>query len=261
MSVDPLAGIQPGWSVYKFGLNNPIIFIDPEGKTEFYYNSKWIGSDGLNNNLVAKVSEVRLYKAIYKATKRGLFVDNQTINNGAENKNGMLIINKDVLRYSFEMLNLSLTKEGEKGEFGRTLIKEGENYTEVGEIQYKPGGTTNLPENGSVSIHSHPTGIRKNQKGENEYSKANEPSEKDKNAFLNFDTNIIVGLNGGIYYTKDEFGNTSIDKSERYPAINIFDRNTQFLGEVDKSEAENMLSGNRGKLGEKFEIKQKKNEK
>jgi RHS repeat-associated protein len=35
MSVDPQARIQPGWSPYKAFLDNPILFIDPEGETEY----------------------------------------------------------------------------------------------------------------------------------------------------------------------------------------------------------------------------------
>jgi hypothetical protein len=139
--------------------------------------------------------------------------------------------------------------------------QQGWSTYKFGEILCKQGDVTYLPESGSFLIHSHQDGIRKNQKDEAEYSKANEPSDKDKKACLNFDTNIIVGENGRIHYTKDEFGDKIIDKCKRYPAINIFNRNAKFLSEVGREEVENMLSNYRGKLGGKFERKLKQNEK
>jgi RHS repeat-associated protein len=35
LSLDPKAKAQAGWSPYKFGLNNPILFVDPDGQIEF----------------------------------------------------------------------------------------------------------------------------------------------------------------------------------------------------------------------------------
>ena len=34
LSVDPLAGLAPGWTPYRFGFNNPLFFIDPDGLFE-----------------------------------------------------------------------------------------------------------------------------------------------------------------------------------------------------------------------------------
>ncbi len=33
LSVDPMADKYPGWSPYNYTLNNPVIYVDPEGKT------------------------------------------------------------------------------------------------------------------------------------------------------------------------------------------------------------------------------------
>lgn len=37
-AVDPLASKYPGWTPYKFGNNNPLIFIDPNGETEYTFH-------------------------------------------------------------------------------------------------------------------------------------------------------------------------------------------------------------------------------
>ena len=38
LSVDPKLMLQPGWSTYKFGLDNPVVFVDPDGETEYQVN-------------------------------------------------------------------------------------------------------------------------------------------------------------------------------------------------------------------------------
>jgi RHS repeat-associated protein len=43
LSLDPKFGLQPGWSPYKFAYNNPLLFIDPDGNTE------WIIHKTVNN--------------------------------------------------------------------------------------------------------------------------------------------------------------------------------------------------------------------
>ncbi|MBK8488301.1 MAG: hypothetical protein IPL48_10990 [Bacteroidetes bacterium] len=262
-SIDPKFALQPGWSSYKFGLNNPIIFIDPEGETEFYFNGKWIGTDGVDNNLVAKVTDLKVKRAIIKSTKQGLNNETQSINKAAEFKNGMLLLNKDVLSYSNKMLKLSLTEKGQVGEFGNTMAKDGDNYTPTGEISYDEGGSTTIPLRGDVSLHSHPTRMFKTDAGIDYYSSASEPSmdepgrPQDESAFKNFETNIIVGKNGDVVKRKDpNTQRTYFDESGRYSAIIVFDKNTNKVGTIGGGEADKMIEGDRGSLGKKFDKKQ-----
>jgi RHS repeat-associated protein len=171
LSPDPKFALQPNWSPYKFGLNNPIIFVDPEGKTEFYSNGKWIGTDGVDNNLVAKVTDRKVRRAIIKSTIQGLNYEAQSINAAAESKNGMFLMNKDVLNYSNYMLKLSLTPYGQVGEYGNTMSKN---------------------------------------------------------------------------------GNSTFDENGRYPAINVFDKNSNKVGTITAEEADKMIQGERGSLGKIF---------
>tara|TARA_B110000238_G_scaffold69835_3_gene76595 strand:- start:2250 stop:2858 length:609 start_codon:yes stop_codon:yes gene_type:complete len=65
LSVDPLAGKQPGWSTYKSFLDNPVYWIDPDGRTErnkIVYINKITGttiikiSDPISEKIISKIA-------------------------------------------------------------------------------------------------------------------------------------------------------------------------------------------------------------
>lgn len=83
MSVDPKYYVQPGWSPYKFALNNPMIYVDPIGETEFYFHGKWIGTDGKDNGIIGIVESKDVKREIVKATKAGNHYVVPDIGNGS----------------------------------------------------------------------------------------------------------------------------------------------------------------------------------
>jgi hypothetical protein len=69
-ALDPV--VKHNMSGYTTFSNNPIIFIDPDGTTDFY-NSKgnWIGTDGISNGEKKMVLTQTTAKEIKRATKKG----------------------------------------------------------------------------------------------------------------------------------------------------------------------------------------------
>ncbi|MFZ1749146.1 MAG: hypothetical protein WAU01_03100, partial [Saprospiraceae bacterium] len=76
-SVDPLAHKAPGWSPYRFGFNNPIYFVDPDGQYELpaAQAKKY---QRLNHYLKNGIQDIANNKQIVGALKKyGEFTDKQ----------------------------------------------------------------------------------------------------------------------------------------------------------------------------------------
>ena len=70
MSTDPKFGLQPGWSPYKFGLDNPTNIIDPEGETEFYFRGKWLELTVKTMDLLELLETKTLRRVLSKALNK-----------------------------------------------------------------------------------------------------------------------------------------------------------------------------------------------
>lgn len=268
MSVDPKFALQPGWSTYKFALDNPLIFVDPEGETEFYYKGKWIGTDGKDNGVIGLVSSRKVKRSIKKHTKNGEFHsgDFSIGNAGFRNSDEMLLVHSDILDEAYNMLDLALSPAGEVGEYANTLRPDGEGGFEptLPSPRYNVGSDNALPRGGeaTVSIHSHPTGLLDKETGEHFTTKASEysPSEGygDLKAFEKFGLNIIVGLDGDPEEIFDHDGNSrGYMNTGRTPTMRMYD-GTSEMTRLGNGTREAIANG-RGKLGEKFEKARERN--
>ena len=269
LSIDPEFKLQPGQSVYKAFLNNPLIFTDPSGSTEFFYNGKWIGTDGVNNNLLAKVTDVKLKKEILSFSNQGQYVQFMTRTNAAADvpaytdgtPMGYLTVNRDVLSYLYKVLDETLaSKEIKVGEYS-TYMNRNENGNFIpGPLEYREGRRSQKIPSSDISIHSHLTGVfdvvDQNGNPAIEIFSADDPSEQDVNElFPNNRINVIYGLNGQNVDPQTKKDNRSQDGS-----INFYDQilepkrhNTERMGTIGGNEAKNMLKGRSGSTWKKFE--------
>ena len=266
-NVDPENSSTPSWSPYKAFNNNPLLYIDPNGDTEFFHNGVWIGTDGKNNGLIANVTNYDIHKSIVKKTKKGMLIKEveplSDPYSGIEKREGMVLINSQVLGFAYKGLLKQLGPEGVDGEFGSALFMDlNGDFQEINEM-YRKGSSLSLPIEGDISMHGHPTGERYDGT-----IRADRPSlikeykeKSDEYTFKSFKTNIIFGINEDKYkhLGLNEIGEYySYIEDKRYPAINFYDSNTVPIVTIRDYEAKAMTEMNRGKLGDKFDKKNKK---
>jgi RHS repeat-associated protein len=209
LCVDPLAHKHQGFLPYNYVKNNPIMYIDPDGRAPladfFNIRGKKIGTDGVNNGrkfIVTNKSEV---KQIKRTNKKNGTTQVSSLNSAE------ILPSDTALSESLNVLtrtkapNSSDTKGGLHGESsivmndgtvlrgpsGSKATIDSNNMLVANETLPKlPSGTTTSDV--EVTIHSHVTGIIL-QNGQIYSHDATQPSNTDIGTFGQYSTNIIVG--------------------------------------------------------------------
>jgi RHS repeat-associated protein len=216
-NVDPVE--RPHLSPFAAFSNNPIVFIDPEGNTDYYNNSgKWIGTDGITNGVNAIVTSYKIEKSIKRTSRRGKEYKAE-LPNGSFNKLSTIeVLVAIVIAFDEQGKPYGEDQRGGLHEVAvyfdatgcQSPYLHGEDVLTVEKAQHAQGEDITIYgpappegfEEGKVSIHSHLTetvkyfNILMNE--ETVYGpSASEPSEGyDTESFKNYDLNVIVGKEG-----------------------------------------------------------------
>jgi RHS repeat-associated protein len=280
-SIDPEANKFPNKSVYIGYSNNPIIFVDPGGDADFYFNGIWIGTDGESDKMHVVITNKEIYRSIIKQTSKGKdYKELVGISNGFSDD--YVAFHESVLVQAKDVLSMAL-EEGKKPvdenrEFLRTLeySDDSKQFELINDRVGVDGGFSVDAEDlkGSITIHSHPTAV--NYKTGKHYATdkptgSNVPGSLsgDTDVFRKFDMNIIVGVVGSpVWKYKEATTKTGslektkyIDWSNRYSGMSIYDNSGSTKPKINISQTflDDMIKGERGKNGEKFDKKKLRN--
>jgi RHS repeat-associated protein len=264
LSVDPYSAKSPHLNPYNFGANNPVINIDPDGNTEYYFQGKWAGTDGVKNNLVGIITDNKIAQEIISNSNKGLLVPQVSNLKNGGSFNGGIVIESNVLSTSLTVLGLAEKSTNPKEEFMTSMSDNGNGFEKNQEIKSNNGAETNGNASGEivsgeVSIHSHPMNDAK-WEGDGVTSSYAFPSPTDKGTMTRFKMNIIVGRDklaqGTITNASIGTGMTYRDISYGNPVINIFGGGpipNYTPVSIPKKEAIDILAGPSGKTYNKFQ--------
>jgi hypothetical protein len=207
ISPDPLSEEFPSWSPYNMCFDNPMKFVDPDGRAPFtdLYNLRGtkIGTDGVNNGVKMVLTDNREARQISRVQGN---VDLSTV------RSGVTLPSTTALRESINVLDRHVAGGGLREESSLVMRsgaviqgQTGPTPTIVNNVQIAPSTLPNLPAGSTIadveaSIHAHPTTVQ--QVGNTIYPQsASTPStgaNADQTTFRQFGTNIIVGPLGTV---------------------------------------------------------------
>ena len=243
--VDPLAEKFVSTSSYVAMNNNPIRFVDLDGRQagEYYNeNGRHIGSDGNDDNMKYVVRDNQETRTVRRNTRQG---NNTSL---GEVTSAVALPSDAALSESLNVLERTENNGGLREEASLVMNDgsivrgtTGSLPTIVNNIQTAETVVPNVPNGQSdndveAMIHSHPTTTQ--QVGDQLYPQsANRPTLADKGAFNRFETNIIVGRLGELQ--PDQNGNLSENRSK---GIVIYNSQSQEQISLPKSAVERIIT-------------------